>query len=73
MQVFFINVIFGKINLISMKPIFSYTLVTIASILFSSIRGLCQTSPDYDSFFTGERLRIDLVLAGDANHQYAYL
>ena len=29
--------------------------------------------PDYETFFTGERLRIDLMLAGDRNTQKAYL
>lgn len=31
------------------------------------------TQPDYDSFFTPERLRIDLILGGDARQQHAYL
>lgn len=29
--------------------------------------------PDYDTFFTGERLRIDFTLAGDCKEQCAYL
>lgn len=35
--------------------------------------GTFEGSVDYDAHFTGERLRIDLVLAGDATRQSAYL
>ena len=33
---------------------------------------ICAYDPDFDTHFTGERLRIDLVLAGDSEHQEAY-
>lgn len=34
---------------------------------------LCGSFPEYDTYFTGERLRLDLVLAGDKDSQSAYL
>lgn len=34
---------------------------------------ICTESVDYDTYFTGERLRLDFVLAGDARTQYAFL
>jgi len=34
---------------------------------------VCISEPSYDAFFTGERLRIDLVLAGNRTEQKAYL
>ena len=30
-------------------------------------------TPGYDDYFTGERLRIDFILAGNASEQHAYL
>ena len=33
----------------------------------------CTQIPSYDEYFTAERLRLDLVLAGDRTHQYAFL
>ena len=34
---------------------------------------VCTYDPDYDTYFTGEKLRIDLVIAGNRTFQYAYL
>ncbi|MCQ2143500.1 MAG: IgA Peptidase M64 [Bacteroidales bacterium] len=34
---------------------------------------LSPEAPDYDAFFTGERLRLDFVLAGNNLEQYAFL
>ena len=33
----------------------------------------CSANPDYDKYFTGEKLRIDIVLAGNRTEQHAYL
>jgi len=33
----------------------------------------CKTKPDYDRYFTPERLRLDFVLAGNSTEQHAYL
>ena len=32
-----------------------------------------QTGPGYDTYFTGERLRVDFILAGNSDSQSAYL
>lgn len=34
-----------------------------------TVSSICDNTPDYDTYFTGERLRLDLVLSGDANSQ----
>ena len=34
---------------------------------------ICTESVDYDTYFTAERLRLDFVLTGDRNTQYAFL
>jgi len=38
-----------------------------------TVSSICDAAPDYDTYFTGERLRIDLVLAGNNTDQAAYL
>ena len=34
---------------------------------------VCSSNPDYNTYFTGEKLRIDIVLAGNRTEQHAYL
>ncbi|MCQ2144424.1 MAG: IgA Peptidase M64 [Bacteroidales bacterium] len=38
-----------------------------------TVSSLSPADPDYDTYFAKERLRIDLVLAGNRTEQYAYL
>lgn len=47
---------------------FAATALTIASAVCAWAQ-----SPDYDTWFTSDRLRVDFILAGDADSQQAYL
>lgn len=38
-----------------------------------TVSSVTKTSPDYDTWFTGERLRMDLTLAGNKDEQKVYL
>ena len=47
--------------------------VTAALTLLLSAGTLGAQAPDYDTYFTPDRLRVDFILAGDAQEQHAYL
>ena len=48
------------------------TVTTVLTLLLSAGTMGAQ-APDYDTYFTPDRLRIDFILAGDAQEQHAYL
>ena len=47
--------------------------VTAALTLLLSAGTLGAQAPDYDTYFTPDRLRVDFILAGDEQEQHAYL
>ena len=49
-----------------------FILAATALTIASAVRAWAQ-SPDYDAWFTSDRLRVDFVLAGNADSQQAYL
>ena len=49
-----------------------FTFAATALTIVSAVSAWAQ-SPDYDTWFTSERLRVDFILAGDADSQQAYL
>ena len=49
-----------------------FILAATALTIASAVRVWAQ-SPDYDTWFTSDRLRVDFVLAGNADSQQAYL
>ncbi len=53
-----------------MKRIFQ---IAIVAALGMAVQPLFAAGSRYDRFFTGDRLRIDLVFAGNASSQYAFL
>ena len=53
-----------------------HILLTIAAAAVLTLRAAVSAaaqSPDYDTYFTTDRLRVDFILAGNAQEQHAYL
>ena len=51
-------------------------MLTIAAAAVLTLRAAVSAaaqSPDYDTYFTTDRLRVDFILAGNAQEQHAYL
>lgn len=48
-------------------------LIIAAALVFSASGSAGDRNPDYDTYFTPDRLRVDFILAGDAYGQQAYL
>ena len=49
-----------------------FTFIATALTIVSAVSTWAQ-NPDYDTWFTSDRLRVDFILAGDADSQQAYL
>ena len=51
-------------------------MLTIAAAAVLTLRAAVSAvaqNPDYDTYFTTDRLRVDFILAGNAQEQHAYL
>ena len=46
-------------------------IILAAAVLSAGMLG--AQAPEYDKYFTDDRLRIDFILAGDAQAQHAYV
>ena len=44
-----------------------------AALILSAAVNAGAQNPDYETYFTPDRLRVDFILAGDAHAQHAYL
>ena len=55
-----------------MKKFLNIFMVVCAAVCLPSRYASAQ-SPDYDTYFTADRLRVDFILAGDKDSQSAYL
>lgn len=53
---------------------FTFLKTAVCALLLSAVLpATAQPQPEYDQYFTPDRLRIDLVFAGDAQSQHVYL
>ena len=52
---------------------FLFTIAAAAALILSASVSAGAQSPDYDRYFTPDRLRVDFILAGNAQEQHAYL
>ena len=49
------------------------TIAAAAVLILRAAVSAAAQSPDYDTYFTTDRLRVDFILAGNAQEQHAYL
>ena len=52
---------------------FLFTIAAAAALILSAAVSAGAQNPDYETYFTPDRLRVDFILAGDAQEQHAYL